>query len=188
MEKDKLETKEQVRPLYGQLQGLLKGLPNRDGYFRGEESWLLYHQVIEELNNITGKDYNLFKVKTDGVGQGASVDLEAYRTQVSSLISRLQGEFFHEEPADGSTPSTIINQNQTSTQNQSTNIQIALDIQGRVSEKIEDHKEGSQERSFLEKLKGKLNGVNGFFGALKVILDTAKDYGLTLGGALELLL
>lgn len=109
-----------IRPLYTELHGYLSQAPNADKnkYFDEKNIWLRYNNAIDELNEITSKNFNRFKVQTTNIaGWGDAVSTREYRNNLSGLISRLYGEYFKNEVAPFSgMPSTIIQQNQQQTQ------------------------------------------------------------------------
>ena len=81
-------------------------------------------------------------------------------------------------------PSTVINQHQS--QNQTTHVQILLDFQSKIDEKIKEHADGSKEKTFLEKIKGALSKVGNVTELFTLILRTGKDMGLTLNDIFKL--
>lgn len=171
--------KEQIRPLYSELQGYLSQAPENDGGSLHEEStWGQFHTTIDELNNISGKDYNKFKVQPQPMasGRGSYVLVSQYRTKLSGLISRLYGEYFSDESAPFSgMPSTVITQNQ----HQSQNVQILLEIQSIIDQKLAETKDET-EKSFLQKIKTKLSSVKSVGELISLILSTGTALGLTL--------
>lgn len=172
--------KEQVRPLYSELQGYLSQAPgeaSRQTEFYEESNWGAFHSTISELNTLTGKNYDKFKVTPLHAGGGSQfVRVTEYRTKLSGLISRLHGEYFSDErePFSGM-PSTII----TQTQNQSQNIQILLEIQSVIDKNLTTV-EDPTEKSFLQKIKDSLSSVKNITELLNLILATGSSMGLTV--------
>ncbi len=93
--------KEQVRPIYFELQGYLSQAPEREiGVIYEREVWTQYNQSIAELENVTSKAYDRYKIKPYPSHTGKEcITVQAYRTVLGGLISRLHGEYFHEEPS-----------------------------------------------------------------------------------------
>ena len=75
-------------------------------------------------------------------------------------------------------PSTIINQHKS--KNQTTHVQILLDLQSKIDEKIKNYTEGSKEKTFLDKVKSVLSRVGSVTDLFTLILKTGKEIGLTL--------
>ena len=179
--------KDKVRPIYNELQGYLSQAPEAtSGRERIYDDTSLVNQLnssIQELEQLTQKDYTRYKERVQSTPWNRDVrqffDLLSYRSKLGGLISRLYGEYFSDEPAPFSgMPSTIVNQHQS--QNQSTYVQILLDFQSKIDEKIRNYTEGSKEKTFLEKIKGALSKVGNITDLFALILKTGKDIGLTL--------
>jgi len=154
--------KEQLRPLYSEFQGSLSQAPNFDKFTHiySADVWQLVNVTIDELSKISGEDYSRYKIipKTSGQTNREFVETDTYRTKLGSLISRLHGKYFSNEPAPFSgMPSTIISQSQQ--QSQSFQVQLLLEIQSKIDEQLHNLKSGDKKRSFLEKVKGSLKSV-----------------------------
>jgi hypothetical protein len=89
----------EVKPIYFELQGYLAQAPEREqGVIFEREVWVQHNQTIEELENITGKKYDRYKLQPGGNYQrGPGITVQAYRTILGGLISRLHGEYFPDE-------------------------------------------------------------------------------------------
>jgi hypothetical protein len=173
--------KDKVRPIYHELQGYLSQAP-REGYAIFKRStWEQINQRIGELKDITKKDYDGYKMKeleTTQSGQQC-MGSEDYRANLAGLISRLHGEYFSDQPPPfAGMPSTMITQQQT--QDQTTHVQILLDIQSKIDEKLSECPDGSTEKTFLEKVKASLSGVGNVTGLLSLISKTAEEVGLSV--------
>jgi len=172
--------REEIRPLYSELQGYLSQAP------AATEKWLFIHdpsiweqvnRIIDELSGITKSDYERFKM---ALAHGErSLPLTTYRARLGGLISRLHGKYFSDEPAPFSgMPSTVITQTQQ--QSQTLHVQMLLDFQTRIDEKLRDLKPGDKKRTFLEKIKAALGSVRDYANLLGLFLRTAQEVGLTL--------
>ena len=127
--------KEKIRPIYSELQGYLSQAPKKDNVFFEEAVWERYNTTIHELNDVSGKNYDSYLVNPRKWGEDLAVEVLDYRTKLGGLIARLHGEFFADESAPFSgMPTTIISQSQR--QNQSFQIQMLLEIQSKIDEKI----------------------------------------------------
>ena len=110
--------KEQVRPIYSELQGYLSQAPARDKGLIFEASiWEQHNQTIDELNTVTGKNYDRYKVEVRSIDWNRTmrrvIDSQSYRIKLGGLVSRLHGEYFSDEPPPFSgMPSTVITQHQ----------------------------------------------------------------------------
>lgn len=172
--------KEKVRPVYSELQGYLSQAPAATiGYIFEPSIWEQHNQTVDELNNVTSKNYDKFKVEIqrDHHNDERYMDTQSYRTKLAGLISRLHGEYFSDEtPPFFGMPSTIITQHQT----QNTQIQILLDLQSKIDEKLPEFEAGSKERTFLEKIKASLAKVGNVVELVGLILNSGKELGLTV--------
>jgi len=177
---------EDIRPIYTKLQGCLSQAPagkDKNGVSRRVSEDILEHinHVIDELNNVSKEEYNRFKLRL-----GGWTDSLTYRTKLSGLISRLHGKYFSDETAPFSgMPSTVISQSQQ--QSQSMQVQMLLDFQDNITEKINRLEPGDNKRKFLEKIKGALASVRDYAGLITLFLTTAKEFGLTLEEILKLI-
>lgn len=179
--------KDKIRPIYNELQGYLSQAPEASsGRERIYDDTSLVNQLnlsIQELEQITQKDYSRYKERIQTTPWDRSVrqffDLLSYRSKLGGLISRLYGEYFSDESAPFSgMPSTIINQHQS--QGQITHVQILLDFQSKIDEKIRNYTDGSKERTFLEKIKGALSHAGNVADLFRLILQIGKEVGLSI--------
>lgn len=172
--------KEQIRPIYSELQGYLSQAPKDPGeVFIEASAWEQYYPAIKELNEITGKDYDKFKISPIMGGSSYFVRVVGYRSCLAGLISRLHGEYFSDEPAPFSgMPSTIITQQQAQTQ--SMDVQILLDLQTKIDSQISKYAEGTPERDFLEKIKVGLSNIRNVNELISLLLRTGKEIGLSI--------
>ena len=89
----------EVKPIYFELQGYLSQAPEREhGVIFEKEVWQQYNQAIEELEAVTNKKFGRYKMHPGGSYQrGPGITVQAYRTILGGLISRLHGEYFTDE-------------------------------------------------------------------------------------------
>ena len=184
--------KEKIRPIYSELQGYLSQAPEiKDANGHSYDFSLIdqYNETIDELSDISNKDYNRFRIEEKEIinrNTGNFFRISTYRNKLGGLIAKLHGEYFSDEPALFSdTPNTIINQTQQ--QNQSFQVQMLLEIQSKIDEKIPEFKEGTKEKSFLDKIKGSLPSIKNTTELFTLILRTGKDIGLTFDQILNIL-
>jgi hypothetical protein len=96
----------ELRPIYSELQGYLSQAPTpktgSDNIY-DDSIWQQFHGAISELNGVTKKNYDRFKLEIkrtipyEGVSE-EFVGLHSYRGKLGGLISSLHGEYFHDEP------------------------------------------------------------------------------------------
>ena len=150
--------------------------------------WNAYHAIVDELNLITGDNYDRHKVELqpwETSNEEVALSVLEYRTKVIGLVGRLYATFFFgdPEPFSGS-PSTVFNNQQT--QNQTLDVQIRVDIESKIDEILSTLKEGSKEKNFLDKVKSSLSQVKSVSDLIRLILQTGNDMGVTLAQALKL--
>jgi hypothetical protein len=179
--------KEDIKPIYSELQGYLSKAPSsEDGVhvFRESNLWKNVNQTIDELNNITGENYNRFKMEPYQSGKAFYVSKETYKGKLAGLIARLHGKYFANEPAPFSDmPGMVISQTQMQSQTQT---QMILDLQSKIDEQLRNFKPGDKKHTFLEKVKGALATVKDYSGFIALCITTAKEVGLSLGELSEL--
>ena len=172
--------KETIRPIYSELQGCLEQTPKPEKAYStmdDEQAWNHYHSIIDELNELTGKDYNKFRVVPKRGQVRFMVNIGTYRQKLGGLIARLHGEYFSDEPAPfASMPSTIISQNQ----NQSVHIEFLMEFNNLINDKMNKVKEGTPEKKFLEKVRGTLSKVKNVSQFVTLVIMTAKEMGISL--------
>lgn len=181
--------KEKIRPIYSELQGYLKQAPSEAGSTQTlftTSVWEHFNQSVDELNEISAKDYNRFKIIPIKGSGGNFTTATIYRQRLGGLIARLHGEYFSEEQAPfAGMPNTVIQQTQQ--QNQSVDIQMLLAVQSKIDEQLSKFPEGSKERTFLQKLKSSLTSVKDVTQLLSQLITTAKNLGLSVDDLSEVL-
>jgi hypothetical protein len=94
--------KDQIRPIYFELQGYLSQAPEREkGSIFEKEVWIQHNQTIDELEKVTSKKYDRYRIHPETVNWNGvarqTITTQAYRTILGGLISRLHGEYFPDE-------------------------------------------------------------------------------------------
>jgi hypothetical protein len=171
--------KELLRGPYSELKGYLLEAPTDRNISNDGSARMIQKQVsecINEINTITEKDYNRFKVITVPGGSGVYIDGSGFRLNISSLINRLHGEYFAEEknPLDG-TPSTIINTHQI----QSSHIELLVNLNNTLDRQIEES-QNLEHKTFLEKLKKGISSLSNIQDIFKTTFKIAKDSGISI--------
>lgn len=173
--------KDKIRPIYSELQGYLSQAPGIKGSGVTHDSnfWSQYNSTIDELNNISDNNYDRFRISTERDGSGKqAMQIMTYRSKLGGLISRLHGEFFSDEqPPFSGMPSTIITQTQQ--QSQSVYVQMLLEVNSKIEQKLPKFAEGTKERTFLQKVKGSLSSIKNATGLITLLMNMAKECGLS---------
>jgi len=172
-----------IKPIYERLKGYLAQLPSIDvsSDIYSEEIWKQFNDTVDELNKITGQDYNQHKIKAIYYENGSHASTVLVRTKHNGLISQLRSEYFPSEPEPfAGAPSTIVSQTQNQQQNQELHLQMILEFQSKIDEKLNEVQDGSKEKTFLEKIKSSLSKIKDYSQMLHLILTTGKDVGLTI--------
>lgn len=181
-----MDKSDKIKPIYQGLQGILSQtpLPEKMSGFYEKSVWEHYNQTVDELNNVTGNDYNKFKVEpkyNEGGGGDGWVSMLEYRSKLNDLIMRLHAEYFSETqtPFSGS-PGMIVSQSQQ--QGQTTQITMILEIQSLVDKKLLTAELNEKERTFLEKVKSALPTIKSVAELINIILTIAKSTGVGVDG------
>ena len=180
-----LEQKQRIRSIYGELQGYLREAPNvgEHGISTTEDDvlWEMVSKAIDELNNVSGINYDKFKITGIKRGQfnNLYIYISEYRTKLGGLIARLHHTYFSDEPAPFSgMPSTSITLHNRQEQNQ--NQTMFLELKDQIEKKIKELPDGN-EKSFLEKLKSGIGTVKDFTALIILISKLGKEYGIGMG-------
>jgi len=170
-----------IRPIYYELRGCYEAAPSGDKtpIMKDENIWEHVNRAIDELDRVSGKDYNQFKMVPQRKPAGLCLDKDTYRNKLAALISRLYGEYFQNDelPPFSNMPSTIISQTQMQSQTQT---QMLFDFRDKIDEQLRKLEPGDKRHTFLEKVKGALASVKDYAGLLALCVTTAKECGLTL--------
>ena len=175
--------KGKIRPIYSFFQGCLSQAPDNNKYpiIQSSSVWKLVNEKIDELNAVSGEDYGGFKLvpqRSDRY-RGEFVATDTYRTTLGGLISELHGKYFPKEmPPFSGMPQTIISQSQQ--QNQVVHIQMLLEVNSKIEQKLSEFPEGTKERTFLQKVKGSLSSIKDTVGLIALLINMAKECGLSI--------
>ncbi len=185
----------EIRVIYSELKGYLREAPTiADGVIYEEALWSHVNNAIDELSKVTGKDYGRYKTEPKltryGSGRKLAVTAKSYRAKLAGLIEHLHAEYFpNEQSPFEERPTSVVYQSQAQQQDQSMHLQIIQDIKSKIEEKLPQHKEGTKERRFLEEVKNSLSSLNAtasVISSIKLILRTAKEFGLSIVQVLTL--
>lgn len=177
-----MEIKNQVRPLLGRLEGYLKNPPlGISGDIYESTVWEQYNRSIQELNNVTGEDFDGFLLhpKLSLYGQHEQiVSSETFKFSLSGLIEELKAHYFNDELKSDNNTGIHISQSQSQTQEM--HIQILLDMQSLIDQKMQKFPNACKERTFLEQAKGTLSGVKDVSDLLTKTISIAKSVGISV--------
>lgn len=173
--------KEQVRPTYEELKGYLSAFPPSEKDYWPENSyyWTSIGGCIEELNKITGSNYDKFKINVIPRNGGAPehISNHEYRSKVNGLIMKLKGTYFMDDNPFGGSPMVSVNQTQNVQVTMLLEMSTLIDKQlyGEASKTLKP-----EEQSFLEKVKAALPTIKSTAELLGLVIKTAKDSGIDL--------
>lgn len=187
-----METKKEIKPIYTELKGLLSQIPSVESNDPDKPSFSLsqlsyFEAIVEKIEKILpDNDFSRFKVdRINYYGHKDGFSISEFRQKVSGLIMLLYGNYFeHENEPFSGQPSTIISQNQQ--QSQSAYIQILLDFQSMIEEKMPNFEKNSKEATFLEKLKNSLSSVKDINQLILTIMTLGSSLGLTIDQILNI--
>lgn len=174
-----MEIKNKIKPLYGELIGFMAQAPNAP-YMRDSGLWNHFHGLIEQLSQLTGNNYERFKLTVHPDGHSPYVRGNEYRSSLNGLIMNLYSSYFSSEnqPFSGS-PQTVVSQNQT--QNQEVSVTMIMEFQSFIDKQLYGNESlSSKEKSFLQKLKESLPSIKTTVELVSAILSLAKTFGLDI--------
>lgn len=175
--------KEKIRPIYAFFQGCLSQAPDNNKYpvIQSASVWKLVNLKIDKLNTVSGEDYSDFKLVPYRSGKFTTEYLatDTYRTTLGGLISELHGRYFSDEPAPFSGMPSNINI-QTQQQTQSVHVQMLLEVNSKIEQKLPEFPEGTKERTFLQKVKSSLSSIKDTVGLIALLVNMAKECGLSI--------
>ena len=174
--------KEKIRPIYAEFQGCLAQAPpdGKNPYIYEKDFWEQHNNTIDELNSLTEKNYDKHKfMPVRLMSKNMAITKDIYRQKLGGLIARLHSEYFSDEPVPfAEMPSTIITQSQN--QSQSVHIQLLLEVNDLINEKLNKVEEGSKEKGFLERIKDSLSSVKNISQLVTLLLTTAHQFGISI--------
>lgn len=175
MDEEKLK---QIRIIYEQILGLLHGLNSSGikGYIYDGTS-LQYKKTVEDLAELTQQDLKHF-LPDQVQGENQIVyDANEIINQANGLAAWVKATYLPERSQhyiQTFSPTTSVNVSQDVNVTQV----VTLDIFEILTTKEKEFNEGSKERTFIEKLKNGLKGVQSTAAILALIAKTANDCGL----------
>lgn len=181
-----MATKEEIRPIYAELQGCLSQAPGLDKcVIYNAQVWQHVNGVVDELSRISGEDYSRFRMPTErDYTSQERVQIDVYRTKLSSLISRLHGKYFaDEQPPFSGMPQTV--NIQTQQQSQVVHIQMIVEFTEQLTRSEAKFEKGSKERGFIDKVKSAISGTTSMAQLMLVLLNLAKECGLSVQDMLK---
>lgn len=180
------DSKQKVKIIYSELKGYLSQTPmaqQTSDIFSSDSSWQQYNDAIKELSQLTGENYDRFIIKPEQMNGHNIVYIVSFRQALGGIINRIHETYFPDErdPFSG-TPQTIISQNQS----QNVSIQMLLDFQSKIEKKINNVKGDTKREGFLKKCKDNLQYVKDVNDLFKLVIETAKQFGLSVADLVAL--
>lgn len=170
------QIQKEIASVYEELKGVLDIIRDRNGWFDDEGYSNHVNEILDrlkvycpEINNVDS-----YKITSRPVpSRGNIIDVTLSKTKLNSIIGRIKGlnNF-------GDTPSPLNGHTFIQSQTQSQSLSVVLELQERIISEIQKHDEGSNERSFLEKVKSKLSEVKSVTDILSIALKIGSDFGL----------
>jgi len=180
------DIKPKIKIIYSELKGYLSQTPmsqQTSDIFANDSSWQQYNEAINELSQITGENYNRFIIKPEHINGHNIVHIVSFRQALGGIINRIHETFFPDEtPPFSGTPQTIISQSQS----QSVSIQMLLDFQSKIEKEINHAKGDPKKEGFLKRCKDNLRHVKDVNDLLKLVIETAKQFGLSVADLVAL--
>jgi hypothetical protein len=173
-DEDKLK---EVVGIYEELKGVLSAIENSTSWFDDNGFTTHANQIIKRIPTVCPEisDISSYIIQTDHIGnRGYIVQPIPAKAKLSSIIGRIKGTYKLEEPIRNNGNTFIQNQSQ----NQSQYLSLALEMQEKIISEIPKHKEGTKERTFLEKLKSALPSVKSITDILSAALKIGANIGL----------
>ena len=175
-----------VKGAYEELKGILESIQNEGTWFDDNGFTNHTNSVIDRISNICPEIENIdsYKVSTSHSQQrGLEVMAIPTRSRLRALLGRIKGAYeFDEIPRE---TGNVFVQNQN--QSQSQTLSIILDLQERIISEIPKHKEGTKERTFLEKVKENLSTIGDARDILSTVLKIGSEVGLSIDAVRKIL-
>ncbi|MGH2613212.1 MAG: hypothetical protein ACRDFB_09240 [Rhabdochlamydiaceae bacterium] len=165
------ELKQEIKPIYEELQGYLAQCQNENGYIWNSAIWNQIYNCIDQLNQITHNDFNRFKpIIIDDHQNEDHIEYHEYKSKLNALIMNLHGRYFQDDstPFSGA-PNMVISQTQN------TQITMIMDVQTLIDKQLFGNNLEPDERSFLEQIKANLSGIKSVADLIALILSTANQ-------------
>lgn len=169
-----------IRPIYSELQGFLSQAPKKALHITVQQFWIQYNSTVDELTELAEEDYEKYRLVPLTYPDGEQyIVTSVYLQKLGGLIARLHGKYFSDEQVPfAEMPSTIIHQNQTQTQ--SVEIEFVLEVSNLINDKLQTAKDGSKEKTFLEKVRSSLGAVRNVSQLIPLIIKTANEMGISI--------
>ena len=169
-----VETNPEIIGVYEELKGILESVP--------DQSWFDDEGFTNQVNHIIDRaaaicpeieDIAVYKIIRDHLNDGRQI-VHAIQTKskLAALTGRIRGTYKLEVSPQNSGHTFIQNQSQ------SQSLSVALEWQERINAEIPKHAQGSQERTFLEKLKESLPTIKSVTDIISSALKIGADLGL----------
>lgn len=179
-EQDK--NKKAIGGIYEELKGIVASIKDVKDSFTDDGFSEKTNNTIKRVGvlcpDIEDISHYFIKTKIYSPYGGNVQYVEVIPTVVSlnSLIGRLKGEYDFDTQYKNEGFNIVQNQHQT----QSQTITLVMELHERILNQIQNHKEGTVERGFLEKLKATLPNSSDVLSIFASILSIGSEYNLDI--------
>jgi len=167
--------KKEIVSIYEELRGILTSIGDEKSWFDDDGFTGHANHIIERVGLLCPEisDIGLYLIQTKYQrDRGEIVESIPAKAKLNSLIGRLKGLYDIDARA--------VNSGHIFIQNQQMNIELLLDVRGQIEKNLENYKPEQPERQFLEKLKEKLSTARSAMDVIRLIISTAKEFGISL--------
>lgn len=177
-----VEKNREISSVYEELKGVLDSISEEKSWFDDEGFSSHANNVIKRVGELCPEitDINNYLVTprySQGRG-GQLVQVIPTIAKIKSLIGRLNGYYSLDKKSQ--------NMGHTFIQNQQTNIDLIVDLRLKIENHIKDYSPEEPERKFLEELKESVSTAKTAMDLLRLVIETAKRYRITLATLLKI--
>jgi len=175
---------DEIKYLYKEFQAILSQTPPAGAkeFYMNPQPVENYNATVDLLSRATGESWSRFAARPHEIGR-YDFNLMGFRQLVGQLINRMHSKYFSEEPEPFSGgPGTVITQTTSVAQSQQIEVQIEMILQldRFIGDKINDYDVGTKERTFLDRLRACVKSAKGYLDFVRLVVQTAKDCGIEL--------
>ena len=163
--------KNSVRPYLGELRGVLEQVPSLDQSeqyaFSNNALATQFNLIVHELAGILGRDLSRF------LADATFEPLPTLRTKLSSLIGRLEYEFFPEMLSSNS-PATNVVVNSSNSVNLAMTMVVKNDLIAAIDKELETLNENDPAKGVFQKIKERVKKAVGLDDLVAIVVGLAK--------------
>ena len=188
-EKPDEEDIQRIRVIYSRLESSWHGLEGMSGN-TVEGMLTQYQEVLEELEELTGGDFDGFMPHTwSNEENHLTCHTQDLRAQISSLMGELRPVYFSEQVPFfiKDTQAIALSVNQYVNQEVNVTHSLVVDIALKLEKLESSYVKNTPERKFASKLKDGLKNVKDIASLIGLIVTTAQSVGLQMDKLIEIL-